>query len=346
MSKRLYYESLKKWLIGLGATGGTIGISIFIYLSMVGAIEITGYSGDQICRGDEDNPCYAYINFSVKEDIFIYPMVEGVDPWGRETPFNFDPNVKSWKLQRSWGEGWRNIPLNKSCTGTWCGLSNSDDVRKFSIAFREGRDYEIRIVAYKNNPYESIKWGAFDLDPTWLAAKPVYNCKKYTDKKIITGYTNVTEYNKYEDCKTWVMKEKGECVFDLKADRTETYKNGTCVQCFNVTESYIVVTPIYGTEQICEIQNRDGIELTDGYVNFTELNVVGNVEDNVLTLKDLSRGGSFKDHNLDECYNQGVPCTQIKLDTLNYISLVKDDDKISIEDSRESKKLVTNEITK
>ena len=174
----------------------------------------------------------------------------------------------------------------------------------------------------------------------------VYNCKEYTDKKIIIGYTNVTKYNKYEDCKTWVMKEKGECVFDLKADRTETYKNGTCVQCFNVTESYIVVTPVYGIEKICEIQNRDGIELTDGYVNFTELNVVGNVEDNVLTMKDLSRGGSFKDHELDECYNQGVPCTQIKLDTLNYISLVKDDDKISIEDSRESKKLVTNEITK
>ena len=166
----------------------------------------------------------------------------------------------------------------------------------------------------------------------------VYNCKKYTDKQIILSYKNVTEYNKYEDCKTWVMKEKGECVFDLKADRTETYKNGTCVQCFNVTESYIVVTPVYGTEKICEIQNRDGIELTDGYINFTKLNVVGNVKNNVLTMKDLSRGGSFKDHNLDECYNEGVPCTQIKLDTLKYISLVKDDDKISIEKEIEEQK--------
>ncbi len=136
------------------------------------------------------------------------------------------------------------------------------------------------------------------------------------------------------------------CVFDINSIKTNIYNNGTCRQCFNITEPHITSIPVYGVEQICEIQNRDGIELTDGYVNFTELNVVGNVEDNVLTMKDLSRGGSFKDHNLDECYNQGVPCTQIKLDTLNYISLVKDDDKISIEDSRESKKLVTNEITK
>ena len=173
----------------------------------------------------------------------------------------------------------------------------------------------------------------------------VYNCKEYTDKKIILSYTNVTEYKEYEDCKTWVMKEKGECVFDLKADRTETYKNGTCRQCFNITEPHITSIPVYGVEQICEIQNRDGIELTDGYINFTKLNVVGNVEDNVLTMKDLSRGGSFKDHNLDECYNQGVPCTQIKLDTLKYTKSVKDTDKISIEDLRESKKLlVTNEI--
>ena len=68
---------------------------------------------------------------------------ESHDPWGRDTPFNFDPNVKEWKLQRSWGKGWRDIPLNKSCTGTWCGLSNADDERKFSVAFREGKDYQI-----------------------------------------------------------------------------------------------------------------------------------------------------------------------------------------------------------
>jgi len=173
-------------------------------------------------------------------------------------------------------------------------------------------------------------------------SEPVYNCREYTDKQIILSYKNETRYWNYEDCTVW---EAEKCVFDIDSIKTEIYENGTCRQCFNIVESYIISVPVYGTEQICEIQNRDGIELTDGYVNFTKLNVVGNVKNNILTLKDLSRGGSFKDHNLDECYNQGVPCTQIKLDTLNYISLVKDTDKISIEKEIESiKLLVANEI--
>ena len=172
----------------------------------------------------------------------------------------------------------------------------------------------------------------------------VYNCKKYTDKQIILSYKNVTEYKEYEDCNVW---EAEKCVFDINSIKTNIYNNGTCRQCFNITEPHITSIPVYGVEQICEIQNRDGIELTDGYINFTKLNVVGNVEDNVLTMKDLSRGGSFKDHNLDECYNEGVPCTQIKLDNLEYIKSIKDRDKISIKESRELKKqLVANEITK
>ena len=154
--KKVYSETVKKRLIAGGISVGTLIGGIFLYLSMIGAITITGYSGDSICRGTEENPCYAYINFTANEDVFIYPV--DYDPWGRETPFNFDPNVESWKLQRSWGEGWRNIPLDRPCTGTWCGLSNSKDVRKFSIAFREGRTYQIRIVALKNSPYETIKW--------------------------------------------------------------------------------------------------------------------------------------------------------------------------------------------
>ena len=90
-----------------------------------------------VCYGTVEDPCYAYMNFTANEDIFLYPT--GYDPWVRYTTFEFDPNVKSWELQRSWGSGWRTIPLDKSCTGTWCGLSNSEDTRVFSVAFREGR---------------------------------------------------------------------------------------------------------------------------------------------------------------------------------------------------------------
>ncbi|HUV84312.1 MAG TPA: hypothetical protein VMV86_01305, partial [Methanosarcinales archaeon] len=71
MSKRVYSESVKKWLIGAGISGGTLIGSIFLYLALTGSIEVLGYSGDSVCAGTIDDPCYAYINFTANEDIFI-----------------------------------------------------------------------------------------------------------------------------------------------------------------------------------------------------------------------------------------------------------------------------------
>ncbi len=205
MAKRVYKQSIIKWLIeyckkhpyAIGVTSTTLVGSIFLYLSIIGAITINGHSGDTTCLGTEEDPCYAYINFTAHEDIFIYPT--GYDPWGRDTMFEFHPNVKSWKLQRSWGSGWRNIPLDKSCTGTWCGLSNADDTRKFSIAFREGRDYQIRIVAYKNDPKDEIKWGAFDgeVDPIWYGPSDwiIEGNSVYIDDN--RTFINITPYKQH-----------------------------------------------------------------------------------------------------------------------------------------------------
>lgn len=176
MARRIYFQSLIKWLTGVGAVGGTLIGSLFLYLVSIDAIEVTGHSGDIVCYGDEEDPCYAYINFTVKnktvgaDDIFIYKT--NYDPWGRNTTFDFDPDVKSWKLQRSWGKGWRDIPLDKSCTGTWCGAPDNKGNYEYSVVFREGRDYRVRIVAYKNDPVENIKWSALDgrVDPIFLSA--------------------------------------------------------------------------------------------------------------------------------------------------------------------------------
>jgi len=177
VAKRIYTATVKKWLITGGIATGIIIAGIFTYLSFLGVIDISDFSGDMVCAGTIEDPCYAYINFTVKEDVFIYPV--DYDPWGRDTIFDFDPAVESWKLQRSWGSGWRNIPLDKSCTGTWCGLSNKDDTRKFSIAFREGREYQIRIVAYKKDPNDLIKWGVYHedkevIDPVWLPFQDMF----------------------------------------------------------------------------------------------------------------------------------------------------------------------------
>ena len=97
MSKRIYSESIKKWAVGAGVTSGSIIFLMFIYLSSIGAITVNSYSGDMICDGTINNPCYAIINFTANEDIFIYPT--DYDPWGRNTPFDFEPDVDHQGLQ-------------------------------------------------------------------------------------------------------------------------------------------------------------------------------------------------------------------------------------------------------
>ena len=182
---RIYFQTIKKWAIKVGITGGTLIGLLFLYLSITGAITVNGYSGDTVCAGTELDPCYAFINFTANQDIFIYPI--GYDPWGRDTPFTFDPNVKSWKLERSWGSGWREINLSKTCQYTWCGAPhNGMTDNKYSIAFRKGRTYQIRITGYKNSPYDTIKWGAFkgEIDPEWFGIN--------TEKIYINDSNNAT----------------------------------------------------------------------------------------------------------------------------------------------------------
>jgi len=162
---RIYFETVKRWGLAVGISSASAVFLIFLYLSTLRYITITGHSGDMVCAGTLDNPCYAYINFTANQDIFIYPV--GYDPWGRNTPFNFTPGIKDWKLQRSWGTGWRDIPLNKSCTGTWCGAPSSTANVTYSVVFRKGQSYQIRAIGYKNSPFDDVKWAFADLDPYW-----------------------------------------------------------------------------------------------------------------------------------------------------------------------------------
>lgn len=51
MGKRIYFETVKKWLIASGISIGTLVGGLFLYLSLLGVIEITGHSGDSVCAG-------------------------------------------------------------------------------------------------------------------------------------------------------------------------------------------------------------------------------------------------------------------------------------------------------
>ena len=166
MAKRIYWESIKKWAISIGLVSGIAGFSLlFYYLVAIGSIEVTSYSGDMECAGTPAEPCLAFINFTANEDIFLYPME--YDPWGRDTPFYTDEALDSWKMYRSWGTGWREIKLYETCTATWCGAPPDSPDNKYSFAFREGRNYTIKIEALKTDPTQTIKWGFGPVDPFW-----------------------------------------------------------------------------------------------------------------------------------------------------------------------------------
>ena len=195
MAKRIYKNTVLRWaennkyIVGGTATVGTLIGLYFLYLSFIGAILITGYSGDEICAGTLDDPCYAFINFTAQEDIFIYPL--DYDPYNRDMGVSFDPNVKDWKMERSWGSGWREIDLNDTCKGTWCGGKYGSKTNVYSFAFREGRDYQIRLTAHKNIN-EDIKWGFGELDPVWIA---VDNIKHYDSNTETVEIKDAVTFN-------------------------------------------------------------------------------------------------------------------------------------------------------
>jgi len=202
MAKRIYTESVKKWAKGAGITGGTLIGLIFVYLIAIGAITNVSYSGDVVCAGTEEDPCYAYINFTANEDIFIYPT--NYDPWGRDTLFAFDPGIKSWKLERKWGNYWWEYDLTKPCDSPRCGAKQTGEPT-YALAWRKGKDYQIRITAYKNNPSDDIKWGAFtgvdEIDPNW------YGVNKEIGYEFLTNEGNLSNASNGDVVHIWNVKD-------------------------------------------------------------------------------------------------------------------------------------------
>lgn len=158
MSKRIYFQTILAALLLLTGGGLYYGPDILLYFqytNYTNYINITSLNIPDGCSSTSwDDPCYVYINFTAINDTAWFP--EAHDPWGRNNTLKFDFAVKDWKLQRSWGTGWREIPMDKGCTGTWCGGKRGLKFNKFSVVWRKGKDYSTRISFILNNEYDNV----------------------------------------------------------------------------------------------------------------------------------------------------------------------------------------------
>jgi len=282
MSKKVYIETAKKWAINAGVPTVSILGLYLMYSVFIGAITIDSFSDNQVCAGTEEDPCFAYVTFTVHEDVFWYPI--NYDPWGRDSPFAFDPNVKEWRLERSWGKGWRELPMDKGCTGTWCGgkkTNTKENPATYSVAWRAGNTYNIRIRALKNSPFDTIKWYSDGLgvpDPLWQGVELniVYPClenQTVQNGTICTTYNTswVTPCDNYEsecdaNCTDGLYKYDSyqHCEYDWICNGTY-YPNGSCIlEWVEVCETrYTYYDCVRATNQTC---------LSGEYCKYTNVN--------------------------------------------------------------------------
>lgn len=165
--RRVYPERVIKWAKENPAltVGVPLAFLIFAWLFFMGDINITGYSQDVVCAGTKENPCEAYINFTANKDVFLYPFED-------LNYFSTDKPLQDIEIYRSWGSGWRKIDMTEGCTGSWCGCywCRTDRRSVFSYAFRMGRSYQIKIVGYKQVPWDDVQWGFGEVGQIWMGA--------------------------------------------------------------------------------------------------------------------------------------------------------------------------------
>jgi len=270
---RTYWETIKKnWKKFAGGVGIPVVIFLFWFWAQAGMITITGHTGDMVCAGTESDPCIAEINFTVtaNESIFLYRT--NYDPWGRNVSMvGFDKPLRDWKMYRSWGDGWREIPLDEGCTGSWCGCywCRKDNTAEYAMAFRPDRDYEIRIVGYKENPKEDIKWSFGTLDPVWYGTgasapnKPTLNAPSPSgtiifDKNATLNVTvtdpdgdimNVSFYSNFSSGASYDASNGGGSIFSIYWDGSNYYVSTSLSRIEKYDSSWSYQTDYsYGTE--------------------------------------------------------------------------------------------------
>jgi len=176
--RRVYLSTTQKYLLAIGGVASIPAIGFIIYLQAIGALTVVDYDWTRTPCGADNVACYLTLTATFHEDSFIYPN----QSWYIST----DKKVNVMKMYRTWGDGLREIPLNETCKGTWCGGKSGVTDNKFAYAFRAGKTYTLVYEVVKENPHEDVKWSfgnlgdKFYIDPTWYGMPYTYNIANET----------------------------------------------------------------------------------------------------------------------------------------------------------------------
>lgn len=207
-------------------------LSIFIILQSIG-VQITS-DGDKICKGSLDDPCISYIKVynPTAKSIYIYNY--------DEVKFDFSPEIKEYKLYVKYYGKWRFTNFTMETR-----LGNIPKDRKYIFVFPRYSTKEFKLVGYKKNPFDKVKWGVgiLDedrLDPIWdsdsLDFKSCKDTLFYYDTSKTVCIIYKLEPNGTSTCKEFkkvITKHNyTKCIYDGKVrigNKVISFENYFCI---------------------------------------------------------------------------------------------------------------------
>lgn len=175
--------------IGTGATVTIIGLIIWFFASSHFDLQV---DGDIVCLGTFEEPCEAYFNVTSDITYYLYNK-ESVN-------LNFIPNVKDSYTCKRDGRYSSKVRLDREiypCGVSWREFNFKDpltDRYKYVEKFQRNKKKEYKLVVFKFNPEDEIKWGGKitgeDIDPKFLAP---YNTLIVCDTKTTTKIIRTSE---------------------------------------------------------------------------------------------------------------------------------------------------------
>jgi hypothetical protein len=179
-------------------------VAVLIYLSSIPGVKIKT-SGDITCAGTIVDPCISYFNItSSNYSLKFYKF---------DQRLTFSPEIKNYTIYRYTYGKWRET--------------------KFPINMTKGTLYQFKIIGYKINPSDKIKWaissGDAEIDPYWLGTSVTnwnWNITKFNSENWRVNFTSYPKlYTDSQECLSYAsVLQQTDCLIQI----CNTYFESNC----------------------------------------------------------------------------------------------------------------------